>query len=333
MPNRGVFAHPSLLLETPIHFSPGDILHITPEGECLRIYEKNSNDNSLLVTGACNNRCLMCPQPPVNHCSGYKAELSSLLDLMDPSPEALGVTGGEPTCAFEDLLFLLDKIAGVHQHCHIQLLTNGRLLADYEKAKLLHASNRNITYCIPLYSDVSDIHDRLVGVPGAFDETLEGIGSLLRLGAAIEIRMVMTALNYKRLPQWAEFLYRNMPAIIHAAIMDMEPIGLAKTNFDMLWIDAGAYASELAAAVRTFKRQGIPVSLYNYPLCKLPQVLRSYAVKSISGWKVRFVPECEQCILKNACGGFFFSALAFPDMTVQPITNPHGVEHASSIQK
>ncbi|SBW10545.1 conserved hypothetical protein [uncultured delta proteobacterium] len=330
-PNPGVFAHPSLLLGTPIRFSPGDILRLSPSGECFRLYEESANDNALFITGACNSKCLMCPQPPTAHCSGYRAELSAMLDLLDPSPVSLGVTGGEPTVAFDDLVFLMKKIAETHPECHVQLLTNGRALVDYVKAKQLHAMGRNVTYCIPLYSDVANIHDKLVGVSGAFDQTLEGIGNLLRLGAAIEIRMVVTALNYKRLPQWAEFLYRNMPAIVHVAIMGMEPIGLARTNLDLLWVEPDTSIAELAAAVRTFRRQGTPVSLYNYQLCMLPESLRPFAVKSISGWKVRFAPECKKCIIQDDCGGFFFSALAFPDIAVRPVMKQSEAGHEPSV--
>ena len=319
-PNQGVFVHPSLFLEAPISFRPGDILRLTPEGHCLRIYEDGSDDNALFITGRCNSKCLMCPQPPEKQSTCLREELSDLLELIEPSPVALGITGGEPTYVFDDLLFSLEKMGILHPGCHIQLLTNGRTLIEYRKAKQLSTRARNLTCCIPLYSDVADIHDRLVGIPGAFDETLEGIGNLIRLNVAVEIRLVITALNYRRLPQWAEFIYRNMPDVIHVAVMGMEPLGFARTNLDLLWVEPDVYARELIGAARVFQRAGIPISIYNHQLCMLPEPLRALAVKSISQWKVRFSPECKCCTLQSDCGGFFFSALALPHTVVRPVT-------------
>lgn len=106
----------------------------------------------------------------------------------------------------------------------------------------------------------------------------------------------------------------------------MEPIGLAKTNLDLLWIEPAAYIPKLTAAVTNFRRQGTPVSLYNYQLCALPETLWPFAVKSISGWKVRFAPECKECIVQNSCSGFFFSALAVPDIAVRPVTRQSEAE-------
>lgn len=320
-PNKGVFVHPSLLLNSPILFYEGDILRLTPEGECLRLYEQTSDDNSLFLTDTCNSRCVMCPQPPHENGQTFANEIAAMLDLMEPSPEVLGITGGEPTCAFDDLLFVLEKIADVHPDCHIQLLTNGRALTDFVKAKALSGTGLSLAFCIPLYSDVAEIHDSMVGVHGAFDETLEALGNLVRLGTSIEIRMVITALNYQRLPKWADFLYRNIPSVAHIAIMGMEPIGLAKANLASLWVNPEQYSSSIAQCIRNLNRCGMPVSLYNYQLCTLPEKVRPYAAKSISGWKVRFAEECANCALQKACGGFFFSSLAVPDVTVHPVTS------------
>lgn len=320
-PNKGVFVHPSLLLNSPIRFCEGDILRLNPEGECFRLYEQTSDDNSLFLTDACNSRCVMCPQPPHDPPQAFADEIAAMLDLMEPSPEVLGITGGEPTCAFDDLLFILKKIAYVHPDCHIQLLTNGRSLTDFAKAKALNGTGLSLTFCIPLYSDVAEIHDSMVGAHGAFDETLEALGNLVRLGASIEIRMVVTALNYQRLPKWADFLYHNIPSAAHIAIMGMEPIGRAKANLAALWVNSEQYSSPIAQCIRNLIRCGMSVSIYNYQLCALPERVHPYAVKSISGWKIRFAEECAACELQKRCGGFFFSSLAVPDVTVHPVTS------------
>ncbi len=50
------------------------------------------------------------------------------------------------------------------------------------------------------------------------------------------------------------------------------------------------------------------VSIYNLPLCILPQRLRRFARRSISDWKNVYAPECGDCALRQNCAGFFASA-------------------------
>ena len=53
------------------------------------------------------------------------------------------------------------------------------------------------------------------------------------------------------------------------------------------------------------KANGIPVSMYNFPLCTVPSDYRAFAVQSISDWKNAFVEECDRCNQKHNCSGFF----------------------------
>ena len=51
--------------------------------------------------------------------------------------------------------------------------------------------------------------------------------------------------------------------------------------------------------------QRMNVSLYNFPLCTIPDFYRKYAVRSISDWKQKYLDECTGCVEKDYCGGFF----------------------------
>lgn len=308
-PKPGVFVHPSLLLDTSFKFSEGDILRLSPNGECQLLYEQQSLDNAILVTERCNCRCLMCPQPPQKDLISLQEEVLELLRFVNPSPIAFGITGGEPTCVFDDLITIIECIRQWHPTSYTQILTNARVLSDFSKTEKIHEiAGKNATFCVPVYSDDDVIHDYLVQSNGAFWQTIEGLLNLGGLGANVEVRIVVLAHNYKRLPQWAEFIYRNSPFVSHVAIMGLEPIGLARENIDTLWIDPADYIPELLAAVRTFHQRGIPVSIYNHQLCTLPKQLWRFVARSISSWKVRFDNRCAPCSVKDNCGGFFFSA-------------------------
>jgi hypothetical protein len=90
--------------------------------------------------------------------------------------------------------------------------------------------------------------------------------------------------------------------------MQMETVGLASQNIDDLWIDPYNYRVELEEAVLNLARRNMRVSVYNSQLCILPKNIRVYAKQSISDWKNIYLTECEGCMLKNECAGFFASA-------------------------
>ena len=85
----------------------------------------------------------------------------------------------------------------------------------------------------------------------------------------IELRVVLLRQNYKRLNDLVEFIYRNLPFVVHIAFMGMEYRGRAESNFDEVSIDAIEYKSELFNAVKIY------------------------------------LSKCENCIKKEKCSGIF----------------------------
>ena len=64
---------------------------------------------------------------------------------------------------------------------------------------------------------------------------------------------------------------------------------------------------ELKQAVLLLANRGICTRVYNAQLCVLPHEIREFAVNAISDWKDTFLPECEECKLRQQCGGLFAS--------------------------
>jgi len=87
--------------------------------------------------------------------------------------------------------------------------------------------------------------------------------------------------------------------------MQLEPMGYAKIDWSLKFVDITLTPENLEQAVLTSHASGIHTQLYNFPLCSLPENLRKYSVKSISDWKQKFLPTCEPCYAKSLCCGFF----------------------------
>jgi His-Xaa-Ser system radical SAM maturase HxsC len=290
---------------------PGDVVRLRPGATQVSVlYRRGVSSNALFATERCNSLCVMCSQPPREVDDAWRvAELLRLIPLIDPNVPLLTITGGEPTLLGEGLDAVLRSCRRYLPDTPVQVLTNGRTLADRALTERLAAVHpAQATWAVPLYADVAAVHDVVVAADGAFEETLQGLYELGRLGARVEIRVVLHKLTIPRLPALAAFLYRRLPFVAHVALMGLEPMGLAKGRHDTLWIDPDDYREPLAAAVFHLAQRGLPVSIYNLPLCALDRSLWPYARQSISGWKNDFLPECQPCAVKTHCAGFFASA-------------------------
>lgn len=303
---------PEQKLKIPVFISDnvelfeGDIVNITGEGNCNVIWEANAIHNAIFITAACNSKCIMCPQPIPKNPKNYFKDNIKLIKLLDKkNVKSIGITGGEPTLNIKELSNLLLLIKEKFNNIPIHILTNGRTFADIEKLNTIANTQNNITFGVPLYSNVEDEHDYIVGHKGAFNETIKGLYNLAKTKQKVEIRIVVMKQNYKKLVDVAEFIYRNLPFVVHVAIMTMEYTGLAKENFDNVFIDPFDYKQELFEAVRQFVRYDIPVSIYNTPLCLLDKRIWAFSADSISDWKKTYTKSCEDCIKKTNCCGVF----------------------------
>lgn len=290
------------------YFNEGDVVRILPTGEILKLWDVDSEQNALFITDKCDSRCIMCPQPPmVSNSFDYCQENLSILEMVrTQTPKRICLTGGEPLLDAPQCVEILSFCKEKMPNTGIMILTNARRLKDFEQMKkLVSVGNQNVLYCVSLHGDINSIHDSIVRVPGAFDEAIKGLRNLARFRQQIEIRFVISAMNYDRLPSMSEFIYKNFPFVTHVAFMGLEYAGEADSNLEKIIIDPSQYSYELSIAVRNLYRRCVNVSIYNVPLCLLKKELWNFARDSISAWKKIFLPQCEKCNLQQHCCGVF----------------------------
>jgi len=219
------------------------------------------------------------------------------------------------------------KIRNRFPSTNIQILSNGIIFKEIKYvSELAHVCGSSLCIGIPLYSDIYEIHDKIVGRRGAFWDTIESLYNLERYNIYIELRTIIMKKNSKRLPNWANFIIRYLPFVGHVAIMGLEPCGRAKDNFYKISIKTEKIFKELTSCVLILSRFGINSMIFNIPLCNLPVFLWKFSHKSISEWKRKYSDVCSKCILKNSCGGYFESWSTIRDFNVHPLilkTNNH----------
>ena len=298
---------PYCIVDSVEEFNEGDVVVINNKGEIIFLYEIKSKHNAILATERCNHRCIMCPQPPIAQENDKTPFNLNLISLFAKSTQEIGITGGEPTLIGDNLFVLINHIKKKLPKTAICILSNGVRFADKEYAtKLAKCKHHNLQIDIPLFSDIAEEHNRIVGA-NTFYKTVQGLYNLALFRQRIGIRIVVHKQTYKRLPQFADFIYHNFPFVAQIAFMQMETTGLAKENFDQLWIDPYDYNMELREAVWLLADRGMKPYIYNAQLCVLPEDIRHYAQQSISDWKDIYLPECDGCVLRGQCAGFFES--------------------------
>ena len=305
-------------------FTDGDVVLLNSKGEIVFLYEIGSQYNAIFATECCNHRCIMCPQPPITH-EKDKTEFNlKLISLFDKSTAEVGITGGEPTMIGDNLFVLIKAIQKHLPNAPISLLSNGVKFAERDYAmKLAQCKHFDLQVDVPLFSDIADEHNAIVGAK-TFYKTVQGLYNLALFRQKIGLRIVVHKKTYRRLPQLADFIYHNFPFVNQVAFLQMETIGLATKNIEELWIDPYEYNKELREAVLLLNDRGVKTLIYNAQLCILPEEIRNFAVNSISDWKDSYLPLCTECVLRDRCGGLFATNGHYISEHIKPITKSSG---------
>ncbi len=293
------------------HFKEGDILEIDNKHKIIRtVLSSLSNENTLLLTEQCENRCLFCSQPPnfLPDIHLYNRATMALLNY--DSEDLIGITGGEPTINRDAFVGMLKVLENFKNTTPLHILSNGRNLGNiaFYTAVMEQSAKRSIIWGIPLYGHKSSLHDMIVGAKGAFNDTLNGLLNLSSSMHGIELRIVIVKHNYKSLEYILDFINNSFPNIRSISLMNLEPVGWAKKNYDKLYISVEEQNKYLTSLMSKFNIIRFDIKLLNYPLCLLNEKLRPYAVKSISDWKNYYPEECNLCIYRGECCGYFSSA-------------------------
>lgn len=283
----------------------GDVVMLTPGRNILhRLIRKASAHNTLLITEQCDQKCIMCSQPPKEfHVDLFDAFFEAI--LLAPPDTTIGLSGGEPMLHKVRLFEFLAKANSARPDLRFHVLTNGQHFVPSDFAALKKIDLSTVLWGIPVFAADPDVHDKIVAKCGAHTRLHESLALLGSIGADIELRTVVMRSNVDGFPQLATHLATHVPYAHFWAIMQMENIGYARMNWDTEFFDNSNNFSPIGHAISLAVAKGLETTLYNFPLCTVPEPYRRFSVRSISDWKQKYLPHCERCNLRTSCGGFF----------------------------
>lgn len=301
----------------------GDVLTIGENGKMNRSYSADSGEVDIFVTNQCNSNCVMCPLSETvrrQEQKNYLNWLWNFIRILPENIEYINITGGEPTLRKKEFLKIMEYLRDYFQYSGFQLLTNGRSLADHRFLKeLLQYAPRGIRFAVPLHASNPLIHDAITQSDGSFRQTDRGIRNLLSQGQKVEIRLVVSGKNINELEKTAAYIVEEYPGVFCVNFVAMEMMGSAAVHREELWVDYPEVFRKAEPAVRMLIENGVDVQLYNFPLCAVKKGYWPLAVKSITDYKIRYMPDCDFCRVKEICGGFFMSTKQLMKPKVWPV--------------
>ncbi|NLH38753.1 MAG: radical SAM protein [Elusimicrobia bacterium] len=285
----------------------------------------------LTLTYRCNAKCLFCYTPEENTSLHTKNEIDIkmagryILDSYKSGSRIIQIIGGEPT-VYPELAEII-KIASRIGYPVIQIVTNGQMLKDFNYIRMLKDAGLN-TITFSIHSDNNKIHDKIVGINGAFNNIMMAIYNAIKLDIYITVGTAINALNYKRIPHIAKFIYENfgIETFHFIALHFIGKAGKKSKELKVSYDETLPYLKEALNYLSTKKILPISPILSNYQPCILPGFEHL-----ITDWKIPFndddlyLPEtiykekmytmitntlrmkgnnCKKCLYYKICAGF-----------------------------
>lgn len=300
-----------------------DVFEISSQGNAYKYYNNKSVDNAILITNRCNSNCIMCPTAEIIRKGNEEYKADELIEIAKHFPSDaphITITGGEPFLIKKDMFKLLNYLKLNLPDTAYLLLTNGRAFCSKEYADLFkQTAPPDIQLGIPIHGYNSQTHDYITQAKGSFKQTYIGLKHLLSIGVKVELRIVISKLNANFITEIASLISKEFNTAFCVKFIGLEMTGNAAKNKENVWIDYSTAFKNAKDGIDILIKSGIDVGIYNFPLCSVDKKYWNICEKSISDYKVRFASACNECTVKDACGGMFSCTIRMAKETVNPI--------------
>ncbi|TFF91902.1 radical SAM protein [Candidatus Thorarchaeota archaeon] len=162
--------------------------------------------SEIAVTYRCNNKCRFCyAYSPYRDTEEMTTEqIKRVIDIIvdDAKAPSLSFTGGEPTLR-EDIFELIRHARD--RGLRVNLITNGRRCASKEFVqKLVDAGLHSAQ--VSIEGPEAETHDYIVGAPGAFEQTVQGVKNLRETDIYTHCNTTICKPNIDKLEDLVDFL-------------------------------------------------------------------------------------------------------------------------------
>lgn len=268
----------------------------------------SQNEVVLNLSEKCNNFCLSCPND-----DNFRKDIIKQEDVTDfirkkvtKDTDRVTFVGGEPTI-LKNIFSIIGYVRSLNKKAVIQINTNGRMFfyEDFTN-KFLKFDKNKLEFHIALYSSNAKTHDKITQIKGSFNQTIRGIKNLLNLGFGVDVRTIVSRLNYANLPGFAEFIItefnKQRRKINGVVIVGMDIIGNAYRNRNELAVSHLTMAPYIEKCIDKLSEDKMPVEVHLLPKGIFKKEYHKFVVKSgcVGG---DFVDSygCKECSYNQDC--------------------------------
>lgn len=123
-----------------------------------------------------------------------------------------------------------------------------------------------------------------------------------RIGQEIEIRIIVTKLNYKKLKRILDFIQKDISRASRIVVIFLEYEGQAIKNFEDVKL-AYKYFKQEFNFFKPYLGKDKEIRFYHFPLCVVPHDFWPYLWRTLRNDEVTFLSKCEKCKVKEFCLG------------------------------
>jgi len=271
----------------------------------------------------CNNRCLICAvDSETNRNRNISTEeLCRYFDRFSGKDGfEFEISGGEPTIR-PDFLYLINYLRSNSPKNPYILLSNGRRFSDtHFTSRVSEMPPKSIL--IAIHGDTQQIHDTQTQVRGSFNETVVGVRNLFDYGLNVDLKIIVTKLNFTRLPELVQFAAQTFPNLRHMSINGLDVQGTVLRNKERVFVPIRTAKPYIQKALDSAMSQGISIRTYSLPVClfddpyrqfigEQPQrnlICKSPTTETDSvAWTQGTIDKCSSCKYRSFCSGTWYS--------------------------
>ncbi len=285
------------------------------------------------VTYKCNNRCTFCAVGTRTQFDGnFDRQRELLAKYRARGVELVDFDGGEPT--LNPNLFRLVKLARRMGYTKVNVTTNGRMaMYDEYAERLVQSGITSLLFSI--HGATRHIHAANVGVPEAFDQTLDGVKNCVRLappGLELGANITLTRSNVKSLADVAALIHEL--GLNWLNVQFLTPFGRATNTVNP---DTQAAADATMRMIDAWKDK-LKICVINLPWCYMPgyeEYLMGDLLKLerhmlfVNNEEVNlfeylreqreYTHKCAGCARRVFCGGFYkMDDVPEPEWLIEP---------------
>lgn len=314
--------------------------------------------NSYIALGyKCNHKCINCPLSTFDRLHGEldKEIIIKNIEKLSKYGDNLHITisGGEPTLNPNFLEVL--KILG-SANANISILSNATTCRDEEFVKQIINSlgeNYNLNrfkYITAIHSYDKNIHDKLTGVVGSFDETIKGLENLNKFNIHTTIKIIMNKVTAKDMKKTLSYLCEHFKGNTDFEFCATDYAGRCSKNIDDLYISFVDLEPYIEECLDEFEKNNSDrkLRIIETPLCSIdPYYWKYFEINNGEGITYiapndeskdnkndNFVSschtnykECDTCDVRKYCSGIWDSTYRIErdkNNIIRPIKNIEG---------